>query len=325
MEKTQNGAKHALPLVLGLALLAALVTNAPEAADACREGLGVCARLLIPSLFPFFVLSGFLNRLGLPGLLGRLLAPAAMRLFGVSGAGASALLIGLTGGYPAGAAYIGDMARQGSVSPREAERLLAFCNNSGPAFIVGAVGVGVLGSAKLGLLLYLIHVLAALLTGLLFRGKRPCAEIQPVFLESMDPSLALTESVRQAVTAMLSVCGFALCFTVLLAVLDGRGTLSLLCGVIAARFRFEPRFVRAMLTGFFELGSGAAAMQGLHPCRESFALAAFLLGWGGLSVHFQTLGVLRGSNVKGALHMAGRLMSAGFAALMAYAAGTWVF
>ena len=45
MEKTQNGAKHALPLVLGLALLAALVTNAPEAADACREGLGVCARL----------------------------------------------------------------------------------------------------------------------------------------------------------------------------------------------------------------------------------------------------------------------------------------
>ena len=69
-----------------------------------------------------------------------------------------------------------------------------------------------------------------------------------------------------------------------------------------------------MLTGLFELGSGTAAMQGLRPCPESFALAAFLLGWGGLSVHFQTLGVLSESGVKGALHMAGRLMSAGFAA-----------
>ena len=325
MEKTQGGAKRALLLVSGLALLAALVTNAPEAADACREGLGVCARLLIPALFPFFVLSGFLNRLGLPGLLGRLLAPAAMRLFGVSGAGASALLIGLTGGYPAGAAYIGDMARQGSVSPREAERLLAVCNNSGPAFIVGAVGVGVFGSVRLGLLLYLIHVLAALLTGLLFRGKRPCQEIQPVFVESADPALALVESVRQAVTAMLGVCGFALCFTVLLAVLDGHGALTMVSAALAERGHFEPRFVRAMLTGLFELGSGAAALQGLRPCRESFALAAFLLGWGGLSVHFQTLGVLRGSEVKGALHMAGRLMSAGFAAVIAYAVGAWVF
>ena len=308
-------------LLAGIALLAALVMNAPAAASGCREALTVCAQLLIPSLFPFFVLSGFLNRLGLPGLLGRLLAPAAMRLFGVSGAGASALLIGLTGGYPAGAQYIADMARQGSVSRQEAERLLAFCNNSGPAFILGAVGVGVFGSVRLGLLLYLIHILAALLTGLFFRGRHPCGEIQPVFLESADPALALVESVKQAITAMLSVCGFAVCFSVLLRVLD----LSRLAGLIAARFSLEPSFVRAMLTGLFELGSGTAAMQGLRPCPESFALAAFLLGWGGLSVHFQTLGVLAGSKLKGALHMTGRLMSACFAAGMAYGIGVFLF
>lgn len=325
MVNTRNGKKDVLYLLAGLGLLAALMLNASAAASACREALGICARLLIPSLFPFFVLSGFLNRLGLPGLLGRLLAPAAMRLFGVSGAGASALLIGLTGGYPAGAAYIADMVRQGSVSRQEAERLLAFCNNSGPAFIIGAVGVGVFGSVKLGLLLYAIHILSALLTGLFFRGKHPCGEIQPLFTESADPALALVESVHQAVASLLNVCGFALCFSVLLAVLDGNGTLTLLCGVLAARFHFEPRFVRAMLTGLFELGSGTAAMQGLRPCPESFALAAFLLGWGGLSVHFQTLGVLSDSKLKGALHMAGRLMSAGFAGILAYLAGLVVF
>lgn len=317
--------KGAAALTVGLGLLAALLVNASEAARACREGLLMCARLLIPSLFPFFVLSGFLNRLGLPGLLGTLLSPFASRLFGVSGAGASALLIGLTGGYPAGAAYIADMARSGCVSRQEAERLLAFCNNSGPAFIVGAVGIGVFGSVKIGLILYGVHIIAALLTGLLFRGKHPCAEIQPIQFDSADPALALTESVRQAVSAILSVCGFALCFTVLLAVLDAGGTLTALCGAIATRFSFEPQFVRAFVTGLFELGSGAAALSGLHPCPEPLALAAFLLGWGGLSVHFQTLGVLSGSDVKGALHLTGRLLSAVFAAVLAYVIGLVIF
>ena len=317
--------RRGFPIAAGIALLGLMLYNAGAAGDACREALEMCARLLVPSLFPFFVLSGYLNRVGLPGLLGRIIAPFAARLFGVSGAGASAFVMGLLGGYPAGAAYIADMERSGSVTAREAERLLAFCSNSGPAFIVGAVGLGVFGSVRYDLVLYGIHALAAFLTGLVFRGKQPCGEIQDVQLDTADPALAFVGAVRQATASILSVCGFAVCFSVLLRVLDANGALSLFCGAAAARFGFEPRFVRAMLTGLLELGSGTAAMQGLRPCPESLALAAFLLGWGGLSVHFQTLGVLADSDVKGALHMAGRLMSAGFAAVLAYGAGMILF
>ena len=317
--------RRAFSITLGLTLLGAMLVNAGAAGDACREALEMCARLLIPALFPFFVLSGYLSRVGLPGLLGRVLAPFAARLFGVSGAGASAFVMGLLGGYPSGAAYIADMERSGSVTAREAERLLAFCSNSGPAFIVGAVGLGVFGSVKLGLILYGIHVFAAFLTGLVFRGKHPCGEIQDVQLDTADPATALVGAVRQATASILSVCGFAVCFSVLLRVLDTNGTLSLFCGAVAARFGFEPRFVRAMLTGLLELGSGAAAMQGLRPGPASFALAAFLLGWGGLSVQFQTLAVLADSDAKGALHLAGRLLSAVFAAVTAYVAGIILF
>ena len=88
---------------------------------------------------------------------------------------------------------------------------------------------------------------------------------------------------------------------------------------------FEPCFVKAMLTGLLELGSGTAAMQGLRPCPASFALSAFLLGWGGLSVQFQTLSVLAESKIKGTLHLAGRLLSAVFAAMTAYVAGLFLF
>ena len=189
--------KQILPLSLGVVFMAAMLQNANTAGDACREALEMCARLLIPSLFPFFVLSGYLNRVGLPGLLGRLLAPFAVRLFGVSGAGASAFVIGLMGGYPSGAAYIADMERSGSITAREAERLLAFCNNSGPAFIVGAVGLGVFGSVRCGLILYGIHVFAAFLSGLVFRGKQPCKEIQDAQLDSTAHYLQIDSENRQ--------------------------------------------------------------------------------------------------------------------------------
>ena len=58
---------------------------------------------------------------------------------------------------------------------------------------------------------------------------------------------------------------------------------------------------------------------GLSALGTTLALAAGILGWGGISVHFQTLAVLAGSKIKGALHFAGRLISASIGMVLAYA------
>lgn len=312
--------KNKLAVFASLCAMFALLTASEQVIDSCRYGLRLCAELILPSLFPFFVLSLLLSRLGLPQLLGRRLSGAAARLFRVSGAGASALFIGLTGGYPLGAAYIADMARSGAVSNREAERLLAFCNNSGPAFILGAVGVGVFGSAAAGLLLYAVHCCAAVLTGLLLRfgGSPGRGKVSETQAELLPFSRALPEAVRQAVTSLLSVCGFVVCFTAFTGLLEANGFFSAAAGWLSSVFKTELRFSRALLCGLLELGGGAGAMRGLPLTPLNLALAAGLLGWGGLSVHFQTMAVLADSDIKGALHTAGRLSSAVLSAAMAY-------
>ena len=53
----------------------------------------------------------------------------------------------------------------------------------------------------------------------------------------------------------------------------------------------------------------------------TLALAAALVGWGGVSVQFQTLAVLADSKTKTSLHLAGRFMSAVFGAALAYGMG----
>lgn len=311
--------KNRLAVIICLCSFAALTLCSAQVIQSCRYAVELCLSLILPSLFPFFVLSVLLNRLGLPGYLGRLLTPLASRVYGVTGAGASALLIGLTGGYPLGAAYIADMERSGAITTREGERLLAFCNNSGPAFIIGAVGAGAFGSGKAGLLLYLCHVLSAMLTGLFFRQKDYFREIPPLQLDTVYISQALPEAVKQAMGALLNVCGFVMCFTVLVGLLDAGGAFSLLCGRLSAVFGLELQFTHAALTGVLELGSAAGALRGLSPTPLNMALAAGILGWGGISVHFQTLAVLAGSKIKGALHFAGRLISASIGMVLAYA------
>ena len=122
--------KNKIAVICSLGTLAALILSSGTVLDSCKAALGLCAELIIPSLFPFFVVSIILNRLGLPGFLARVCTPAARFLFGVSGAGSSALIMGLMGGYPLGAAYIADMHESGAIDTAEAEQLLGFCNNS---------------------------------------------------------------------------------------------------------------------------------------------------------------------------------------------------
>ena len=294
------------------AALIVLVLFSAEAAEGARHGLAVCAASLIPSLFPFFVLSNLLSALGLPDLLAGAAGGPIRRLFRISGGGAQAFVLGITGGYPLGASVTAELRRQGLVSREEAESLLAFCNNSGPAFILGAAG-GVLRSPKAGLLLYVCHILAAACVGLLFRGKKADGNRQspPPAAPALSFGEALPSAAGKAISSTLAVCGYVVLLSALLA-----------CAVPLAAL---PPLPRALVTGFCELGSGIAALAGQPPAPRTLAAAAFLLGWGGLSVHAQTLGAVAGTDIKCARHLLGRALCGVLAAIFSYGSALLLF
>lgn len=316
--------KRKLPMLAALCALFVLLTASSQAITCASAGLRLCGELIVPSLFPFFVLSLLLGKLGFPQALGRRLSPLTMRLFHVSGKGATALFIGLTGGYPMGAAYLAELLERGEITAREAELLLGFCNNSGPAFLVGAIGAGVFGSGKAGLLLYTAHILAALTAGVLLRstqapednGQRPAAAPPLPF------ACALSEAVRSAVPALLNVCGFVILFTVFTGLLEANGFLELFSRIINAILPLGMQQSRALVLGFWELGSGVGELRGLALSPASLALAAGLVGWGGVSVLFQSLAVLADQPVKTGVMLLGRILSAVLGAVFAWVLGT---
>ena len=75
-------------LLIGTAVLvaaAALLHWTQESISAVQEGLSLCGNILIPSLFPFFVLSNLVVELGISRYFGKWLAPLMQPLFHLSG------------------------------------------------------------------------------------------------------------------------------------------------------------------------------------------------------------------------------------------------
>lgn len=288
-----------------------LIACSAEAMEAARYSLRLCGEVLIPSLFPFFVLSALIQELGLPSRMGRLAAPGMGRLFGVSGPGCAALILGLMAGYPLGAASAAGLVERGEVSREEGGRLLGFCNNSGPAFILGAAGTGVFGGARFGLLLYAAHILAALTAGVLLSLGRPRAAVR---LPEIRPARAgaLPAAVTASVRNMLNVCGFVIAFGVVTGTLDAVGLLPALALDLSRLTGLEISASRAAIVGFFELGGGVGAMRGLAATPVNLAVCAAVIGWGGLSVHFQTSAVVAGAEISTVRHFTGRCLSAVF-------------
>ncbi len=307
---------------IGLACTAflALLLHADAGLQGAREGLAICWQTILPSLLPYFILAGLLTRLGIPALLSRWLTPLMSRLFRVSGAGAGAFILGISGGYPLGAAAVAELYRTGEADAAVCARLLAFCNNSGPAFILGAVGVGVFGDIRLGLLLYLIHVFSALLTGLLLarRGGPYAPGPLPPRVQVIPFSQALTASVSAALSALVRICGFVVFFSVVTRVLWALGPIQAIPLALHQVLGLELQWLRALLAGVLELGGGIAGLAGLPASPVNLALASFILGWGGLSVQCQTLAVLADTPIKTALHWAGRFLIGGLSAAITY-------
>lgn len=285
--------------MLAASAAAALLLLRPQkAASAVRAGLALCAGTVVPSLFPFVAAISLLLQLGAAEALGRLCAPIMRPLFRMRGVCALPLLAGLLGGYPSGAKTAASLYAQGRITRQEAELLLGFCDNCGPAFLLGCVGAGVLGNPDAGLWLYAVHILSAILAGILL--CRLSGDRGPVLLGSALPAApvsfpqALTSSVTGALASTLNVCAFVVFFQVLSAL--------------------PPAPPPPLVLGILEMVGGVAS---LTPGPGGFAAAAAIVGWGGLSVHCQAMSLAAPEGLSFRWHWAGKALQAVLSALLA--------
>lgn len=242
-----------------------------EAAESIMSSLSLAVRRVVPSLFVFSALAALFARIGLFTRAGRL-----GRLFGLSPACTAVALCGLLCGFPTSAVCAHALWESGEADAGEMRAVLPFCSNAGMAFVVGAVGGGMLGSRRAGYMLFLMQTVLSIVFILLFCRSKSTAAMLPARAKKESLSHALVASVSAAGGAMLAVCAFIAFFG---------AAADMICLV----FPSVPPLLRAVICSFFEISRGCAEFSGaaeLSPLLR-YVGVAFALGFSGVSVACQ--------------------------------------
>jgi len=276
--------------ILTLAAFFLILCSSDIAIEYMKKGLRLCAGTVIPSLFPFMVISELVVSSGIGARASRLFSRPMRWLFGVGEAGASAYILGLVCGFPIGARTAVAMYDRGVMTKRELERLLTFCNNPGSAFVISAVGISLFGNRKIGIALYVCVILSSIAVGLVgkyFLGYKKESGASNSMIIPTDFSVkTITDAVQSSALSMLTVCAYVVFFSALVGCI----------GSLMSRLSL-PREIISCVFGFFELSSGVGAAAEVTDKARAILLCALFLGWSGLSVGFQIMSVASGRNI----------------------------
>lgn len=312
--------------VLFLLFTLTLILFSANNLEAARNGLTLWANSIVPTLFPFFVATELLCKTNFIYLLGKALNRFMKPIFNVPGESAIAIIMGIISGYPVGAKVVCNLYEHKICSKAEAERLIAFTNNSGPIFILGSVGVSLLGNVALGKTLLISHIISSLLVGLIFRfWKKNTVDITFRNYRSESKELIkvanlgeiLGESIKKSISTILSIGGFVVLFSVIISILS---SLEILTGIahFLANFGIPYDIVLSILTGIIEMTNGINVASTCYstlpiPCLLT---CSFLLGIGGLSVLLQVFSVISKSRISIRPYFYGKLLQSIFSVIL---------
>ena len=296
-----------------LCLMALITVFSSSVSGAVLDSLIMCGKILIPSIFPYLVISGVLVKTGFAEFFGDVCGSIISHVTGFNKNASAAVVTGMICGFPSGAASACGIMKSGGISENEAKYLIPACSMASPGFTVFAVGVNMLGSFGRGVFLYFTQVAVSLAVGSLFYGKqrrKAVSEARCSMRESMGVLGAFTSSLSEAIGTMVSICGTVIFFSVIAGV--------------AASAAFLPVAVKTVLASVLELSTGCAAICSILSGDAAFAAVSAAVGWTGLSVFAQTTAVGEKA-VSGKIYIAEKLVCSLLCAVITYAAAKFGF
>ncbi|MEG0689634.1 MAG: hypothetical protein RR437_00145 [Clostridium sp.] len=286
-------------MLLLMLLLILILINPSISIKAAKDGVNLWLFIVIPSLLPFFIINDMLTSLKVPENIGILFSPIARRLFKTSGYGAYAFIMSIFAGYPSGARIVASLYEEGKITKKEGEKILTFSSTSGPLFIIGAVGSGMMLSPSAGYIIFIAHILGAIINGIFSNlfYKRPPKNIS---LSKFGLNKINDDIISKGIKSSLVTCGFIggyiVLFCVIVALLDEIKLFTYISSLIESVGVFSSTTINnivLLLESIVEVSNGSNIISSSSTDFESkLILLSFLIAFSGLAVIGQVSSIL---------------------------------
>lgn len=274
--------------MLSVAILMLSVILRPEGPmSGAKASVELCLGTLIPSLFPLFVLNRMLVSSGAAVRFFARFGKPFAKLFRLPPAAAAAVVLGLLSGYPTGAKIAEELYEKEIITNSELRLLTSFCNNAGPIFITGSVGAGMLGNSKAGIFLLIVHIVSAMLVGLIFSlgAEKSVGKTYCPIQQNRSAAELFTNSVTSSCADISVICGYVIFFGMLMS------------------YANQKTAAGKAVCMLFEM-TNACRILAASGGKLCLPLISATLGWGGLCVHAQSFSVIRHKKT----YLAGKLL-----------------
>lgn len=288
-----------IALIFLIIFISTIILVFPEySSNGVKTGLTFCSNILIPSLFPFMVISGFIVKSNLALKLGKIMNPVTKFLFHLPGCTGPTILLGLIGGYPTSARGIKSLFEQKLIDNSQAERMLYFSVCAGPAFVISVVGTNFLKSSKAGIIILTSQIISSITLGIItgFLGTNSQTHknnTHTTKVKSTKLSSAFINSCTDACYGLINLCSLVVIFSVAILILNSVGFSKEISNIFI-NIGLPYNTSNSLLPIFLEVTSGCMTATNLNTPLE---LIAFALGWAGICVQFQILSTVQDINI----------------------------
>lgn len=317
--------KNILFISTVIILLLAIITNPSIAISSARSGLNSWFNILLPSLFPFMILSDILLYSGMVDHFGSFLNPLTRFFFNLPGLSTFPLLMSSISGYPMGPRLASNLRKDSKLTKLEANRLISFVATSGPLFILGSVGIGMLNINNINFLLIGPHYLSSISIGLIFRFyKRKSKEtfylnqpykyeIDNKHLQSYDKPISigkiLSNSMKNSINSILLVGGFVIFYSVIIEIILEFKAFTLLIGALSKVTKIDKEIINGILAGFIELTKGCSTIASLEiEFIYKIIIINFIIAWGGMSIHSQSISFISETDINQGIYLFSKML-----------------
>lgn len=296
-------------------ILGAIVINPEVYITSCLNGIMVWATVVLPALLPFMFFTKTLTELGVADILASKfkLFP---KIFKVPSLAIYVFILSILSGYPVGAKIVADLYESGAISKEEAYKITTFTSNSGPMFILGSVGIGMLASKKLGIIILISHILGALINGLIYRNhKENSTEINKKIIEKNN--LSIGDLMWNTVHSVLIIGGFIALFFVIIEIINYLNIFSPISNLFSKIFNCDANIFTAIFNGIFEITRGCLDISKLGLSElVSGTLCTFIISFGGLATAMQALVFLKKFDMRFSFFIKQKITHAIFASVI---------
>lgn len=303
--------------------------NIENSLEACIEGIKLCFKSIIPTIFTFSVICNLLILYDGIEIYSKILGPIICKPLGLSKACAFPIAASMLCGYPLGAKYSSDLYSLGHINFKEYNRLLKIASNAGPIFIIGAIGASLLNNISYGYFLLISNYFSLFLIGIFTRPKnfRYINEKKDnIFYRKVNFGRAMDTAINNSIKTTVTVSGYVVAFSVFISFFKNSDFIISIFNKIESFLNLKENILYSFFIGSIEMTNGCNIVSNsTFDIHLKLGLVSFFLAFSGLSIIAQTSSFTSKYNIKTFTFLCSKLIQGIISFIISFSLSKFVF